>query len=147
LARNFYLPGITNKRILQHFLQGGGPADKDKKEIRRWKEIYGAPFDLFVLLSDTFEAWLGFKGRQMYPSHALPFKLRVIFHFRQLRSGGPLHQHQHRECYSLSTTVFREFLFFFLDWLWDIRGGSVSMPTMKDEIYHVENIFCLVGYP
>jgi hypothetical protein len=54
LARNLYLLGITHKRILEHGLGGGGPADTASHEGRRWKQIYGVPFELFVDLSNEF---------------------------------------------------------------------------------------------
>jgi hypothetical protein len=113
LARNLYLIGITHKRILEHGIGGGGPADTGSHEGRRWKHIYGFPFDLFVDLSNEFEAWLIKKGKHTYLKDDAPFKLRVVACFHQLRLGGPLHQH--REGCGLVTTVFRFFLF--LSWL------------------------------
>jgi hypothetical protein len=65
LARNLYLLGITHKRILEHGLGGGGPADTGSHEGRRWKQMYGVLFDLFVDLSNKFEAWL-IKKREAY---------------------------------------------------------------------------------
>jgi hypothetical protein len=56
LARNLYLLGITHNIILEHGLGGGGPADTGSHEGRRWKQICGVPFDLFVDLSNEFEA-------------------------------------------------------------------------------------------
>jgi hypothetical protein len=140
---NLYLLGITHKRILEHGIGGGGPADTGSHEGRRWKQIYGVPFDLFVDLSNKFEMWLIKKGKHTYLKYEAPFKLRVVAYFRQLRRGGPLRQH--REGYGLVTTVFRVF-YFFLHWLWDIRTQHVKMPTTK-EIDHVENLFCHVGCP
>jgi hypothetical protein len=145
LARNLYLLDITLKRILEHGLVGGGPADTGSHEGRRWKQIYGVPFDFFVDLSNEVEAWLIKKGKHTYLKYEAPFKLRVMACFRQLMLGGPFHQH--REGYSLITTLFRGFFNFFLDWLWDIRTQHVKMPTTKEEINHVENLFCHVGYP
>jgi hypothetical protein len=122
LARNLYLLGITHKRILEHGLGGGGPADTGSHEGRRWKQIYGVPFDLFVDLSNEFEAWLIKKGKHTYLKDEAPFKLRVMACFRQLRLGGPLHQH--REVYGLVTTVLR---FFFISFL---TGCGTSGPNM-----------------
>jgi hypothetical protein len=119
LARNLYLLGITHKRILEHDLGGGGPADTGSHEGRRWKQIYRVPFDLFVDLSNEFESWLIKKGKHTYLKDEAPFKLRVMACFWQLSLGGPLHQH--REGYGLVTTVFRVFNFF-LDWLCDTRA-------------------------
>jgi hypothetical protein len=144
LARNLYLLGITHKRILEHGIGGGGPADTGSHEGGRWKQIYGVPFDLFVNLSNKFEAWLIKKGKYTYLKDEAPFKLRVMVCFWQLRLGGPLHQH-HERC-GLVTTVFR-FFYFFLDRLWDIRTQHVKMPTTKEEIDHAEHLFCHVGYP
>jgi hypothetical protein len=39
LARNLYLLGITHKRIFEHGLGGGGPADTGSHEGRCWKKI------------------------------------------------------------------------------------------------------------
>jgi hypothetical protein len=63
LAWNLYWLKIMHTQILQHGLQGGGLADKDKHEGHHWRQIYGVPFDLSVLLSDISDAWLGSKGR------------------------------------------------------------------------------------
>jgi hypothetical protein len=90
-------------------------------------------------------ATVGSKGRHMYLKHTLPFKLRIMACFRQLHLGDSLHQH--REGYSLSTTVFHAFYFPFWIGCEILGGGVISMPTTKDEIDHVKNIFCLVGYP
>jgi hypothetical protein len=98
LARDLYWLGVTHKRILQHGLQGGGPVEKDKHEGRHWRQIYGVPYDLFVPLSDRFEAWLGAKGRYTYFKHALPFRRRYMACFRQFHLGGPLHQHLEVGC-------------------------------------------------
>jgi hypothetical protein len=62
LARNLNWLGITHKQILWHGLEGGDPAENHKHEGRHWRQIYGGPFELFELLSDKFEAWLGSKG-------------------------------------------------------------------------------------
>jgi hypothetical protein len=145
LARNLYLLSITHKRILEHGFCGGGPADMGSHEGRRWKQIYGVPFDLFVDFFNEFEAWLIKKGKRTYLKDEASFKLRVMACFRKLRLGGPLHQH--REGYGLITTVFRIYFYFFLDWLWDVRTQHVKMPTIKEEIDHVENMFFHVGYP
>jgi hypothetical protein len=53
LDRNLYLLGITHKRILEHGLGGGGPADTGSQEGRRWNQIYGVPLDLFVDFSTS----------------------------------------------------------------------------------------------
>jgi hypothetical protein len=77
LAHNLYLLCITHKRILEHGLGGGGPADMGSHEGRRWKQIYGVPFD-FVDLPNKFEAWLIKKGEHTYLKHGAMFKLRVM---------------------------------------------------------------------
>jgi hypothetical protein len=115
LARNFYWLGIS--------LEGGGLAEKNKHEGHRWRQIYGVPFDLFMLSSDSFEEWPGLKGQHTCLKHVLPFKLIIMACFRQLGLGGPIHQY--REGCGLSTTIFRAFFFYFLDWLWDIGGGGI----------------------
>jgi hypothetical protein len=112
LDLNLYLLGITHKRILEHGLVGGGPADTESHEGSRWKQMYGIPFDLFVDLSNEFEAWLTKKGNHTYLKDEAPFKLRVMVCFWQLMLVGPLHQHH--EGYGLVTTVFRVFLISFL---------------------------------
>jgi hypothetical protein len=122
LARNLHWLGVTRKQSLEQGLQGGVPAENDKHKGRHWRQIYGVPFDLFVLLSDNFEAWLGAKDQHTYLKHALPFKLRAVACFRQFRLGGLLRQH-HEGC-SLSITVFHKFSFSFLVWLWDIWGDN-----------------------
>jgi hypothetical protein len=111
LARNLYLTGITHKKILEHGFGGGGPADTGSHEGRHWKQINGFPFDLFVDLSTEFEAWLIKKGKNTYLKYEAPFNLRVMACYRQLRLGGPLHQH--RERYGLVTTLFWFFSIFF----------------------------------
>jgi hypothetical protein len=145
LARNLYLLSITHKRILEHGLGGRSPEDTGSHEGRRWKQVYGVPFDVFADLSNEFEECLIKKGKHTYLKDEAPFKLCVMACFRQLRLGGPLHQHH--EGYGLVTTVFRVFFYLFLDWLWDIRTQHVKIPTTKEEIDHVENLFFHAGYP
>jgi hypothetical protein len=127
---------------LEHGLQGEGPTDSDAHEGRRWKKIYWVPFDLCVELSNTFEVWMESNGRHTYLKNQLPFKLRAMACFRQLRLGGPVHQHY--EGYGLQTTRFR---YYFLDWRWVIKGDCIKMQTTKAEIVHVENSFHRVGCP
>jgi hypothetical protein len=122
LACNLYLLGITHKRILEHGLGGGGPADTGSHKGRRWKKIDGVPFNLFVDLSNEFEAWLIKKGKHTYLKDEALFKLRVMACFRQLRLGGPLHQH--REGYGL-LPLCSEFLFIFF-----LTGCGMSGPNM-----------------
>jgi hypothetical protein len=75
VARNLYWIGVTHTRILELGLQGGGPADSDAREGHCWRQIYGVPFDLFVELSNTFEAWMEANGRHTYLKNQLPCKL------------------------------------------------------------------------
>jgi hypothetical protein len=60
------------------------------------------------------------KGRHTYLESELPFDVWVMACFGQLCLGGPLYQHL--EGYGLQTTVFWEFFYFFLDWLWAIKN-------------------------
>jgi hypothetical protein len=121
------------------------PSISDAHEGRRWKQSYGVPFDLFVELSNIREAWMEANGGHTYLKNQLPFKLRAMACLRQLRIGCPLHKH--REGYGLQTAIFREFFYYFLDWLWAIKGDYIKMPTTKEEIEHVESLFRLVGHP
>jgi hypothetical protein len=117
LARNLYLVGITHIRILEHGLVGGGPSRGDEHEGRWWKKIYGIPFDLFLVLSGQFEDWLKAKNKTTYRKKDMPLKLHPMACFHQLCLGCPMHQH--REGYRMVTTVFQDFFFSFLDWLWN----------------------------
>jgi hypothetical protein len=119
LARNLYLMGIIHRRILEHDFAGGGPSRSDEHEGLRWKQIYGIPFHLFLVLSGQFEERLKAKNKTTHQKKDTPFKLCAVACFRQSRLGGPMHQH--REGCGMATTVFRYFFFSFLDWFWDIK--------------------------
>jgi hypothetical protein len=54
--------------------------------------------------------------------------------FLQLRTGG-------------SMTHFRDYFFLFLYWHWDITYFHIKIPTTKEEIDHVENLYRLIGHP
>jgi hypothetical protein len=44
-------------------------------------------------------------------------------------------------------SVIREFFFYFLDWLWEIKSDYIKLPKTKEDIAHVEELFRHVGYP
>jgi hypothetical protein len=135
LTSNLYI--ITHRCILKHGLEGGGPSISDEHKGGRWKQIYGIPFHLFLVLSSQFEDWLKAKNKTIYQKKDMHFQLHAIACFHQLCLGGPMHQY--REGYGMVTIVFRYFFFSFLDWLWGIKSNYVYLPKTKEDINHVED--------
>jgi hypothetical protein len=120
-ARDIYLCGITNKRILEHALAGGleAPSDPTSHEGKRFTNLYGVPWPFFVILSDEFHQWCTNNGRRINLKAECPFKLRTMACFRQMRSGGSMTQF--REGYNIVGSVFHDFFHLFLDWQWEIK--------------------------
>jgi hypothetical protein len=110
VASNLYWLGVTRKRILEHGVQGGGPADSDAREGRIWKQIYEV---------HSRHGWKPMDDT--YLKNQLTFKRRAMACLRQLRLCRPLHHH--REVYSLQTNVFRDFSITF----WTGFGPSCPM--------------------
>jgi hypothetical protein len=146
-ARDCYQCGIANRLILEHASDGGkgAPNNSTNHKGKRFTNMYGVPWPLFNDLSQEFEAWRTDRGHHFNCKHLCPFKLCLVACFHQLRTGGSLTQFC--ESHSIVGSVFREYCHIFLDWHWYIRDTHIKMPETKDEIDHVENIYCLIGYP
>jgi hypothetical protein len=94
-VRDRYLCGITHLRILEHALAGvdGAPSDPTPHEGKRFTNLYGVPWPLFVDLSNEYEQWCSTNGHTFNIKEEFPFKLWVMASFCQLRTGGSLNQY------------------------------------------------------
>jgi hypothetical protein len=146
-ARDQYLFGITNRLILEHALEGGNgtPRDSSSPKGQRFTNMYGVPWPPFQEMSDEFEQWCLNNNNEFYCKATSPFKLRFMACFRQLRTGGFISQF--RESHSIVGSLLRNFFYLFLDWHWDKTNLHIKIPTTREEIDHVENIYHLIGYP
>jgi hypothetical protein len=90
--------------------------DPSLHEGKRFTSLYGVPWPLCVVLSDTFQQWCN--GHRFNLKAECPFKLRTMACFQKTRTGGSITQT--REGYNIAGSVFCEFFHMFLHWHWDI---------------------------
>jgi hypothetical protein len=117
--------------------------EKLREGTRFWLDD-GVPWPVFTQLCNEFEKC--YQVQQcLRRLKAVPFKLRALACLLQLCLSGPMSHHL--VTYSMDYNMFCSFYEEFLNWMWLMNDDFIHLPTMDEEINHVERMHHRIGFP